>query len=89
MNKKVLKTLEFNKIVEKLADYASSPIGKELCEQTLPLSDINEITKKQKETSDALQRLWSSGPISFSGNRDIRASLKRLQVGSFCLLKNY
>lgn len=87
MNKKVLKTLEFNKIVEKLADYASSPIGKELCEQTLPLSDINEITKKQKETSDALQRLWSSGPISFSGNRDIRASLKRLQVGSLLSVK--
>lgn len=49
MNKKVLKTLEFNKIVEKLADYASSPIGKELCEQTLPLSDINEITKNRRK----------------------------------------
>lgn len=87
MNKKVLGTLEFNKIIEKLADYASSPIGKELCEKTLPLSDIDEIKKKQQETSDALRRLWSKGAISFSGNRDIRATLKRLEIGSLLSVK--
>lgn len=87
MNKKVLKTLEFNKIIEKLAEYASSPLGKELCEGTLPLSDIDEIKKRQQETSDALQRIWSQGSLSFSGNRDIRASLKRLEVGGLLSAK--
>lgn len=82
MNSKVLQTLEFNKIIDKLAEYASSPLGKELCMATQPLSDLYTITRLQKETSDALSRLWKSGSISFSGNRDIRATLKRLDVGS-------
>ena len=87
MNSKVLKTLEFNKIIEQLTEYASSPLGKELCKNTLPESDLYIIKKLQKETSDALQRLWQKGAISFSGNRDIRATLKRLEVGSSLSVK--
>ena len=82
MNKKVLKTLEFNKIIEQLTEYATCPLGRELCQSTLPLSDIDSIRKLQQETSDGLQRLWQNGSVSFSGNRDIRAALKRLEVGS-------
>lgn len=82
MNKKVLHTLEFDKIASRLSEYASSPMGKELCKNILPLSDINDIQILQKETSDALARLWRGGSISFSGNRDISASLKRLEIGS-------
>ena len=87
MNSKVLKTLEFTKIIDKLTEYASSPLGKELCRDTLPVSDIDTIKKLQKETSDALSRLWKNGAISFSGNRDIRPSLKRLEVGGLLSAK--
>ena len=45
MNSKVLKTLEFNKIIEQLTEYASSPLGKELCKNTLPESDLYIIKK--------------------------------------------
>ncbi|NLL93928.1 MAG: endonuclease MutS2 [Clostridiales bacterium] len=82
MNFKVLKTLEFTRIVETLTSYASSPLGKDMCANISPVTDINEIMIAQKETSDALSRLWHHGSISFSGTRDIRASLKRLEVGS-------
>lgn len=82
MNSKVMKTLEFDKIISKLTEYASSPYGKELCMACTPVSDLYTINKLQKETSDALSRLWQKGAISFSGNRDIRATLKRLEVGS-------
>lgn len=87
MNSKVLKTLEFTKIIDKLTEYASSPLGKEFCRDTLPVSDIDTIKKLQKETSDALSRLWKNGAISFSGNRDIRPSLKRLEVGGLLSAK--
>ena len=40
MNEKVLKTLEFNKIIDKLKELAGSAIGKEKCAQLKPISDI-------------------------------------------------
>ncbi len=87
MNNKVLKTLEYTKIIEKLSEHASSPMGKELCEKLIPLTDINEIEKCQKETSDALKRLWHKGRVSFSGIRDILSSIKRLEIGSCLSIK--
>lgn len=82
MNQKVLKTLEYNKIIDKLVEYAASPLGKELCRKLLPFTNLEEITQEQKETSSALTRLLQKGSISFSGTRDIRSSLMRLEVGS-------
>ena len=82
MNSKALKTLEYTKIIERLTEYASSPLGREKCKNLEPINDIKEIKRLQKETSDALSRLWKKGAVSFSGTRDIRSSLKRLEIGS-------
>ena len=82
MNSKSLKTLEYTKIIERLAEYASSPLGIEKCQKLEQICDLKEIRRLQKETSDALARLWKKGAVSFSGTRDIRSSLKRLEIGS-------
>ena len=82
MNARVLKTLEYNKIIDKLSEHASSDLGKKLCKNLLPLSDIEEIRNRQKETSDALRRIFQKGSLSFSGLKDIGESLKRLSIGS-------
>lgn len=82
MNEKVLKTLEFNKITSQLEEYASSDAAKYMCRHLTPSSDVEEIRGNQSQTSDALCRVLQKGSISFSGIRDIRASLKRLSVGS-------
>ncbi len=82
MNKKALTTLEYNKIIDKLTEYAASSLGKEKCSKLLPSTDLQEIQTIQKETSDALSRLLQKGSISFSGIRDIRSSIMRLEVGS-------
>ena len=82
MNNKALRTLEYNKIIEQLTEYASSSLGKELCINLLPSTDLDTIKSSQKETSDALTRLYQKGSMSFSGARDVRGSLKRLEVGS-------
>ncbi len=39
MNQKVLKTLEYNKIIHQLTGYAASAPGKLLCQNLLPMSD--------------------------------------------------
>ena len=82
MNQKALKTLEYDKIIVQLAEYASCESGKELCRRRVPSLDYDEIVTAQRETTDAVTRVRQKGGISFGGVKDIRASLKRLEVGS-------
>ena len=82
MNKKALKTLEFDKIIDKLTVLAATPLGKDLCKKLKPSIDLKEIEHNQTETSDALSMILKKGTLSFSGTKDIRSSLMRLEVGS-------
>ena len=81
LNKKVLHTLEYDKIIDMLVEEADSPLGKESARTLLPSSDRREIIGWQSETSHALARLFRHGKLSFHGLRDIRPSLKPLEKG--------
>lgn len=81
MNEKVLKTLEYNKIIEKLTTFACSGEAKERCMALRPLTDLMEIEHLQQQVADALTRLFRSGNLSFSGVHQISDSLKRLEIG--------
>ncbi|MDD6631899.1 MAG: endonuclease MutS2 [Lachnobacterium sp.] len=81
MNKKVLKTLEYNKILDRLASYAASEEIKKRCLELVPGTDIDEINDLQKTTADALGRLYKDSSISFVGIHNVHASLKRLDIG--------
>jgi DNA mismatch repair protein MutS2 len=82
LNEKALRILEYNKIIEMLADKASSEPGKELCKKLTPMTNINEIETAQQQTADAFLRLIKGGRIHFSGNYDITFSVKSLEIGS-------
>ena len=82
MNTKVLHTLEFDKIIEKLADKATCEPGANLCCQLLPVNDQSEMEAAQKDTAAAFSRLVKWGNISFSGATDLRPSIMRLGLGS-------
>ena len=75
MNKKVLYTLEYNKITEQLAAHASSDWAKEHCIHLKPMTDLAKIEQAQAETSAALSRIYRKGNISFSGIHKIGMSL--------------
>ncbi len=81
MNKKVLKTLEYDKIIDMLAEEADSSLGKESARHLLPSSDRSEIIAWQSETSHALMRLFKWGKLSFHGLKDIRPCLIPLEKG--------
>ena len=81
MNKKAFHTLEYNKIIDLLEQYAASPMGKTRCRQLQPSTDLEEIRQNQRETTDALSYLLQKGSISFSGLTDITPSLMRLEIG--------
>ena len=82
MNPKALKTLEYNKIIDKLTEFAGSALAKEMCRNLQPSTNLYEIQALQKETSDALSRIYQKGAVSFRGVRDIRGSIKRLEIGA-------
>ncbi len=82
MNKKVYRTLEYDKIIEKLISLASSSEAKKRCEQLEPLTDEREIKDAQTNTKDALTRILRQGSVSFSGISDVNASLQRLRLGA-------
>lgn len=82
MNKKVIQTLEFDKIIDMLTEEADSPLGKESAKKLRPLSDRDEIIALQAETSHALTRIFHHGPLSFHGLSDIRPSLTPLSKGA-------
>ena len=81
MNEKVLHTLEYNKILDQLTEYAFSADAKSRCQKLRPITDRAQIEQLHQQTSDALSRLFKYGSLSFSGVTDIRDSLKRLEIG--------
>lgn len=82
MNQKALKTLEYTKIITQLESHAASPLGKSLCQELSPSSDLEEIRTRQAQTTDAVNRVRLKGSVSFSGLREIGGSLKLLEIGS-------
>ena len=82
MNTKSLKTIEYYKIIDMLTDMASSEPGKALCRKLMPMTDTDAINKALRETTDAQSRIFRAGNISFGGLKDIRPSVKSLEIGS-------
>lgn len=82
MNKKVLQTLEYYKIIDMLIQEADSNMAIEHARNLLPSSRKDEIIAWQTETSHALMRLLKQGKLSFHGLRDIRPSLVPLEKGA-------
>lgn len=82
MNEKVLKTLEFNKIIDLLASKAYSQAAKKRCMELKPMTGYHKIKEAQDYTSDALGRVLREGSISFSGLTDIGDILERLRLGA-------
>ena len=81
MNEKVLKTLEYHKILSQLSEYAFSDTAKKRCLSLRPITDRGQIELLQLQTKDALSRLFRCGSLSFSGVHDVTESLKRLAIG--------
>ena len=82
MNQKVLKTIEYTKIIAMLKEEADSSLGKEIAEALLPSSEPEEVRKSLLETEDAENRIRLKGSLSFRGMTDIRLYFPRIRLGS-------
>ncbi len=80
MNKKALRTLEYDKIIEKLAGFAVSPMAKERARELHPATAMSDIALWQQETTEATDMILRKGTPSFGGFREIRPQLKRASM---------
>lgn len=81
MNKKALQVLEYKKIIQLLADEASSAPGKQMCRDLLPMNDLEEIRAAQAETADAVSRIIRKGNLSLMDVVPVHGMLQRLAIG--------
>lgn len=82
MNAKVLRVLEYDKVIRILEAKATSAPGRELCRSLEPMTDLSEIEKAQTETADALTRIFQKGSINFGSNKSLGMCLRSLEIGS-------
>ncbi|MBW8351208.1 endonuclease MutS2 [Bacillus sp. IITD106] len=81
MNKKILKTLEFNKILAQLEEFASSVLGVEKIQNLVPSSFLDEVKEMQNETDEAAHVLRLKGRAPLSGIHNIKPHVKRAEIG--------
>ena len=82
MNQKVLKTLEFYKIIDRLVEEADSSLGKEKLKALEPPSSFLEVEQSLSETEAAQDRIRLGGGISFRGIKEIRPYFSRLALST-------
>ena len=81
MNQKVLRTLEYNKIVERLAEYAFGADTKERCLSLLPSTSLSEIINAQQQTKDAMNRSLKKRRLDCSGIKPLSSAIRRVEIG--------
>lgn len=82
MNKKSLRVLEFNKIIDLLKKKASSSLGLRYIEKLTPSSDFEEVKYMLEETSEAQAIFIKRGTIGLTGIHDIEDKAKRADIGA-------
>ncbi len=80
--KKAAATLQFDKILQMLAECASTDGAKQLCRQTEPYTDIRKIQALQNECSDAERLYIGKGEPSFGYVKDVSPLLDRAEKGA-------
>ncbi|MEO5951014.1 MAG: endonuclease MutS2, partial [Chloroflexia bacterium] len=82
MNEKSLNTLEFPKVRDRLAAYASFSASKELALALLPSTDLTLIRRNQRITTEAVRLLSLRNDVTIGGARDVRELATRAALGS-------
>lgn len=81
MNERILRVLEYNKVIQQLIEQAETSLGKDLTAQLTPSSEFTEVEHLQEETDEAAKVIRLNKAVPLGGVFDVRASLKRSAIG--------
>ncbi len=79
--KRALKTLEYNKIINQVAIFCTSSIGKAQIEELIPETDYDKVVELLEEMDEGLSILRVKGNVPMGGIFDVRPHAKRAQIG--------
>ena len=82
MNTKYLKTLEFDKIIEKLTTYCKTYIGKENVANLLPTFNQYKVTSLLEHTNESTSLIYRKGNVPLADLPNIEISIKNLESGA-------
>jgi len=82
MDKKSLKVLEYNKIIDLLSIKASSSLGLKYIEELTPSPNYEEVKDMLEETSEAQSILVKRDHVNLGGIQDVSDSVKRAEIGA-------
>lgn len=85
MDIKSLHTLEFPKILERLAAHCAFSVSADKARNLLPASSFDEVQRRQAVTREAASLLTSHPDLSIGGARDIRAAVNLAKHGGVLL----
>ena len=86
MESRTLRVLEFNKIKEKIKEYAVTKSAKELIDNLMPYDTAYEVRLKLKETDEALDLLITKSNPPFEGLYDVREGIEKAKKGGILTL---
>jgi DNA mismatch repair protein MutS2 len=81
MEEHSLRTLEFHKVLDILAEQTACSLGRELALAARPVSDRQVVRRMQRETAEAADLLSRRGNVPLGGITDIRPLLQRAVIG--------
>ena len=81
LNPKALKVLEFNKIKEKLKEYAHTSGAKSIIEALEPYKNLYDVKEHLEETKEAFELMTKKGSPPFEGIYDVSDAVSRAGKG--------
>lgn len=82
MNKRILETLEFSQVKQKIAQYLVTAQGKEELRDLTPVTDSQVIEAWLAETEDGIKAQRLRGGIPVPKIENIRPHMKRIEIGA-------
>ena len=83
MQQRVLKTLEYDKILEMLAQRASCCVSRELVNQMVPSGDYEEVERQLQLTAEAETLFYRTGRSPIDDFPDMRHCIERMHAALF------
>ncbi|MCD8180562.1 MAG: endonuclease MutS2 [Firmicutes bacterium] len=89
-NSKAFKTLEFDKILERLSSYTESADVKKRIGEIVPYTELDEAKAAQRETTEAMSTLLKLGspPVNLSAE-NVLGAVKRTEIGGTLHTKEF
>ncbi|MDF2672724.1 MAG: endonuclease MutS2 [Clostridiales bacterium] len=81
MNEKTFRVLEYGKIIDMLSTWAQSSLGKKMCLELKPSTNITEVREWLDETKEAFEVVLKWGSVPLDGIKDIGEILRKAKVG--------